>query len=96
VIAVLETDLLIRGVNRKDAAGVVAVLNSIIAAGEPVAFDEPLSVEAECAYINGFPERGVFLVAIDAGDGRLVGWQSTEPFATYTYAFDHVGVIGTY
>ena len=30
-----------------------------------------------------------------AGDA-IVGFQSMEPFATYTHAFDHVGVLGTY
>jgi L-amino acid N-acyltransferase YncA len=26
----------------------------------------------------------------------LLGFQVVEPFATYTHAFDHVGVIGTF
>ncbi len=29
-------------------------------------------------------------------DQKVVGFQSMEPFASYTHAFDHVGVIGTY
>src|SRR5205085_8413683 len=29
-------------------------------------------------------------------DQQLVGFQSMEPFATYTQAFAHVGVVGTY
>jgi L-amino acid N-acyltransferase YncA len=38
----------------------------------------------------------VFHVAVRATDNVVVGFQSMAPFATYTHAFDHVGVIGTY
>jgi RimJ/RimL family protein N-acetyltransferase len=38
--------------------------------------------------------RGLFHVALHGN--RIVGFQNVEPFATYTHAFDHVGVIGTY
>jgi L-amino acid N-acyltransferase YncA len=38
----------------------------------------------------------VFHVAVRASDDAVVGFQSMAPFATYTHAFDHVGVIGTY
>lgn len=31
-----------------------------------------------------------------ADDNAVVGFQSMSPFATYTHAFDHVGVVGTY
>jgi L-amino acid N-acyltransferase YncA len=89
-------DVIVRGARPDDAAGVVAVLNPIVAAGEPVAFDAPLTAEAERLYIAAFPERGVFHVAARRNDGVIIGFQSMEPFAAYTHAFDHVGVIGTY
>jgi L-amino acid N-acyltransferase YncA len=89
-------DLLIRPVRRDDAAGIVRILNPIIAAGVYTALDEPLSVEFERAYIDHFSQRGIFFVAERQPDGLLVGLQSLEPFATYTHAFDHVGVIATY
>ena len=38
--------------------------------------------------------RGIFHLAVD--DDRVVGFQNVEPFASYTHAFDHVGIIGTY
>ena len=38
----------------------------------------------------------MFHVSLRRGDGLLVGFQSLEPFATYTSLFDHVGVLGTY
>ncbi|WP_339381175.1 GNAT family N-acetyltransferase [Brasilonema sp. UFV-L1] len=38
----------------------------------------------------------MFHVAVCRADEKVVGFQSMEPFATFTHAFDHVGVIGTY
>jgi L-amino acid N-acyltransferase YncA len=35
-------------------------------------------------------------VAILGAEQRVVGFQSLEPFASYTHAFDHVGVPGTF
>ena len=86
-------DLIIREARADDAAAILGVLNPIIAA-EAVAFDAPLTEADERSYIAGFPARGVFHVALR--DGGLVGFQSLEPFATYTRLFDHVGVLGTY
>jgi L-amino acid N-acyltransferase YncA len=89
-------DLVIREARSEDAPGVVAELNPIIESGAPVAFDAPVTEEAERRYIAGFPQRGVFHVAVRTDDGVIIGFQSMEPFATYTHAFDHVGVIATY
>ena len=74
----------------------VAIFNPIIEAGVYSAFDTPFTVEEERRYISSLPERAIFLVAERATEGRLVGFQSMEPFATWTQAFGHVGVIGTY
>jgi len=87
--------LLIRKACTDDAAAILAILNPIIES-EAVAFDVPLREEDECKYIAGFPSRGVFNVALRRSDGRLVGLQSMEPFASYSRRFDHVGVLGTY
>ena len=89
-------DLLIREVMADDAAAVVAIFNPIIEAGMYTAFDAPFTVEAERSYIETLPERAIFLVAERVTDRVLVGFQSLEPFATYTQAFAHVGVLGTY
>ena len=86
----------IRPVTPDDAEGVVAILNPIIEARCYTVFDTPFSVEAERAYIEGFPARGVFHVAVDDADGRIVGLQNLEQVATYTRALDHVASIGTY
>ncbi len=89
-------ELEIRPVCLEDAEGIVAILNPIIQAGIYTALDAPLSAEEERAYIANFPPRGVFHVASSPELGRIVGLESLEPFATYTHAFDHVGVIGTF
>jgi L-amino acid N-acyltransferase YncA len=89
-------DVEIRPVRPADAAGVVAVFNPIIEAGAYTVFDAPFTVEAERAYIEALPDRAIFLVAERTVDRVLVGFQSMEPFATYTQAFAHVGVLGTY
>lgn len=89
-------NLLIREVRPEDAEAIVGIFNPIIEAGVYTVFDTVLTVEAEREYIRGFPERGVFHVAVRQDDQKIIGFQSMEPFATYTRAFDHVGVIGTY
>jgi L-amino acid N-acyltransferase YncA len=89
-------ELVVREARVEDAPAIVAIMNPIIAAGVYSAFDTPFTIETEQAFIRGFPARGVFHVAMDPVDQRVLGFQSMEPFATYTHAFDHVGTIGTY
>jgi len=89
-------DLLIREVRPDDAEAIADVLNPIIESGAYSALDRTFSVEAEAEFIRNFPQHGVFHVAEDALDHRAVGFQNLEPYAAYTRAFDHVGVIATY
>jgi L-amino acid N-acyltransferase YncA len=88
--------LFVREVCLEDAEAIVGIFNPIIEAGIYTVFDTPFTVEAEREYIANFPERGIFHVAVRQADQKIVGFQSMEPFATYTHAFDHVGVVGTY
>ena len=74
----------------------LAILNPIIAARCYTALDTPVTVEEEREFIRTFPARGIFLVAVDTASDRIVGFQNVSPFADFTHAFDHVGVIGTY
>lgn len=87
--------LAVRNVRPEDAEAIVDILNPIISEGNLSVLDTPLSTEDEREYIERFPTRGVFLVA-ENREGTIVGFQSVEPFATYTHAFDHVGTIGTF
>ena len=89
-------ELIVRAVNPDDAAGIVAIFNPIIESRLFTLFDTPFTVDEERSYIAGLSLRDVFHVAIRAGDSAVVGFQSMSPFATYTHAFDHVGVMGTY
>jgi len=89
-------ELLIRDAVPDDAAGIVSVFNPIIQARSFTLFDTPFTVEAERSYIAGLGTRDIFHVAVCAGDNAILGFQSMSPFAMYTHALDHVGVIGTY
>ena len=77
-----------------DAEAIVNILNPIIEAGVYTAFDAPFSIDAERRYLESLPARGMVHVAVAASG--IVGFQGMEPFATYTHAYDHVGVMGTY
>ena len=88
-------ELLIRDATPDDAAGIVSVFNPIIEAHSFTLFDTHFAIEAERSYIAGLAERDIFHVAVRASDNSVVDFQSMAPFATYTHAFDHVGVIGT-
>jgi L-amino acid N-acyltransferase YncA len=90
-------DLLIRNVRIEDAPEIVRIFNPIIAAGSYTVVDTLLTIEEERAYIEALPHRAIFHVAERRTDHALAGFQSLEPFpTTYTHAFDHVGVIGTW
>ena len=89
-------ELVVRDACLEDAAAIVAIFNPIIAAGTYTAFDTTFTVEAEEAYLRSFPARGIFHVAVDRADQRVLGFQSLEPLATFTHAFDHVGSLGTF
>ena len=89
-------DLKIRDATPDDAAGIVGVFNPIIEAGCFTVFDTPFTVEAERSYLANLKERDIFHVALRVDDNSVVGFQSMEPFAAYSHAFDHVGILGTY
>lgn len=91
--------LTIREVAVEDAQGIIEVLNPIIIEARYTILDQTFTVDEEKAFIESFPERGVFSVAVKETKettSQLLGFQNVEPFATYTKAFDHVGIIGTY
>lgn len=89
-------ELTVRDATPADAAGIVAVFNPIIEARTFTVFDTPFTVDEERAYIESLSERAIFHVAVRVDDDTIVGHQSMEPFGSYTRAFDHVGVMGTF
>ncbi|MCC4817165.1 histone acetyltransferase [Vibrio lentus] len=88
--------LTIREVTVEDAQGIIDVLNPIIIEARYTILDQTFTVDEEKAFIESFPDRGVFSVAVNETTSQLLGFQNVEPFATYTKAFEHVGIIGTY
>ena len=94
------SDLIIRRATLDDAPGMVALLNPIIKARIYTAMDTPATLETQREWIESFPERGIFHVALEAGtdgaDGRLVGMQDLLPFLEVGRAFDHVGMMATF
>jgi len=87
-------DIKIRPVTLDDAKEVLEVLNSVVREQKHSSFDRILTVEEERQFIASLGERSGFFVA--ELDGHIVGFQTIEPFATYTSAMDHVGIIGTF
>ena len=85
----------IRDVQVTDAKGITEVLNPIIDEGLYTILDRTFTCEEEVAFIKHFPENGIFTVA-ESEDSMIAGFQNVEPFASYTKAFDHVGIIGTF
>ena len=91
----MNVSIEIRDATPDDAEAIVQILNPIIAARVYTAFDTPFTADAEREFLRTFPARGIFHVAVVTGD-RVVGFQNLAPFADYTHAFDHVGVLGTF
>ncbi|MGR5556595.1 N-acetyltransferase family protein [Vibrio fortis] len=88
--------LVVRQVAVEDAQGITEVLNPIIEEGLYTILDTTFSVEEEKGFIANFPKQGVFTVAVDEEQNKVIAFQNIEPFASYTKAFDHVGIIGTF
>jgi L-amino acid N-acyltransferase YncA len=86
----------VREARPDDAAAITRILNPIIEAGIYTVLDTPFSVEEERRFIESFPPGGIFHVAEGPDERALLGFQDVSPFANYTHAFDHVGVIGTF
>lgn len=89
-------ELVVRDARPDDAEAIVGILNPIIEAGVYTALDTAFTAETEREFILNFPQRGIFHVAVRCDNNKVVGLQNVEPFATFTHAFDHVGVIGTF
>ena len=87
-------EIRIRGGTPEDAEGIANVLNEIILERTYSSLSEPFSVEAEREFIASMDERAAIFVA--EADGEIVGFQTIEPFANYSRALAHVGVVGTF
>ncbi|MEC6906887.1 GNAT family N-acetyltransferase [Photobacterium piscicola] len=88
--------VVIRQATLDDAQGIANVLNPIITEGLYTVLDTTFTEQEEKAFIQYFPEQGIFTVALCSDQTTVIGFQNVEPFASYTKAFDHVGIIGTF
>lgn len=86
--------ILVRPAMPEDAEGIVNILNPLIREGKQTVLSKEYSVAEEAEFIRNFPARGLFIVAEQKN--RILGFQTIEPFAPYSKAFDHVGIVGTY
>jgi L-amino acid N-acyltransferase YncA/N-acetylglutamate synthase-like GNAT family acetyltransferase len=91
-----DMELSIRRVREEDATSIVALLNPIIRAGTHTIMDREVSVDEQRAFIRGFPERGVFQVAVSNRGQRVLGLQDVVPLAPGSSALRHVGEISTF
>lgn len=77
-----------------DAAGVAAVLNSVIVERRYTSLAGDWTPEAEQAFLRALGPRSQAFVA--EMEGGIVGFQVIEPFVAYTSTMDHVAQLGTY
>ena len=88
--------LIVREARPDDAQAIIDILNPIVETGKYTVIDKTFTADEERAFIENFPKRGIFHVAVNVKNGAVVGFQNVEPFAAYTRVFDHVGIIGTF
>jgi L-amino acid N-acyltransferase YncA len=89
-------DFSIRRVWEEDAQSIIELLNPIIAAGKYTIMDEQFSVEDQFAFIRGFPQRGVYNVAVANDSQKVLGIQDVMPISISAKAYYYIGEISTF
>ncbi len=84
----------IRTATLEDAAGIAAVIKTVIEEGGLTVLDHAFTREEELAYLRSLEPRERITVATIGG--ILAAHQSLDLYARYTGAMDHVGVLGTF
>ena len=84
----------IRSAALADCEGTAAVLNSIVREGGRTITGRTFTPAQERAFFRSLPPRA-FLNIVQLGR-VVVGFQSVEPYATYTHTMDHVASVGTH
>jgi dephospho-CoA kinase len=85
---------IIRRAMLADCEGTAAVLNSIVREGGRTITGRTFAPAQERAFFRSMPKRS-FLNIVLLGK-VVVGFQSVEPYATFTHTMDHVASLGTH
>jgi len=84
----------IRQATLADCEGTAAVLNSIVREGGRTVTGQTFTPAQERAFFRSLPPRAFLNIALL---GKVVaGFQSVEPYATWTHTMDHVASLGTH
>jgi len=86
----------IRKVKEKDAASIVELLNSIVETGIYTIMDSLFSTNDQIEFIQKFPDRGIYNVAVCNNTDRVLGVQDIQPLSLEEKALKHVGNISTF
>ncbi|MFN7920120.1 MAG: GNAT family N-acetyltransferase [Bryobacteraceae bacterium] len=78
-----------------DAAGIVAVLETVISERVYSAIDAVWTVEQEARYLESLSDREAFHVAVD-DSGLVIGFQSLDRWSTLLPSMSHVAQVGTF
>lgn len=89
------TALEIRRASPRDAAGIVAVLETVAAERIHSAIDRVWTVNQEMRYLESLSPREAFHVAVDVAQG-IVGFQSLDLWLPQLTSMAHVGQVGTF
>ena len=86
--------VIVRRAAPDDDGAISAIWEVVCAERAYTAVNRPFTPQQEREYIASLSDReAIFLAEVE---GRVVGFQSLDLWATYTDSFDHVGVMGTF
>jgi dephospho-CoA kinase len=84
----------IRRATLADCEGTAAVLNSVVREGGRTITGRAFTPAQERAFFRSLPPRAFLNIALLGS--VVVGFQSVEPYATFTHTMDHVACLGTH
>src|ERR1700722_11714042 len=89
------TTITVRRGTPDDAAGIVAVLQAVVAEKVHSAIDCPFTLEQERVYLTSLSAReGVFLA--ETVEQQVVGFLSLDQWTKFFGSMDHVAQLGTF
>ncbi len=89
------SSLQIRQASARDAAGIAAVMELIVAERIHSAVDRAWTIDQEHRYLAALSPREAIHVAVDVA-GHIVGFQSLDLWSPVLTSMAHVGQVGTF